>query len=189
MRPATPLVEIIPLGVLDETLSQILAANLEAVLGLSSLIAPEQDEPEYAYAPARDQYDAGPILKELAARSEGPPLKLGLTMVDLCMPILTFVYGESQLGGKAAVMSLSRLLDIKADVLYQRAAKIGLHEIGHVLGLGHCREVGCLMQFSQKIGQLDSLPVAFCDACSYEVARCRAILIKKQEALGLGPAG
>ncbi|MCP4748116.1 MAG: hypothetical protein GY874_18575 [Desulfobacteraceae bacterium] len=84
---------------------------------------------------------------------------------------MTHVYGESQLGGRAAVVSLSRLLHADPQVTFQRIAKICLHEVGHLLGLEHCREIGCLMRFSKQLDQLDELFSGFCSACEYEILR------------------
>ena len=54
----------------------------------------------------RDQYTAGKILKALESLTDGARFRLGVAQFDLCTPILEFVFGESQLGGKAAVISL-----------------------------------------------------------------------------------
>jgi predicted Zn-dependent protease len=91
-------------------------------------------------------------------------------------PILTYVYGESQLGGQAAVISFHRLHHIDHQVTCERGAKIAIHEAGHLLGLEHCREPGCLMRFSKQLDQLDlACPCASAPACEYEIAR----LLKK----------
>jgi len=163
--------DLIPFGVLDPLAVSIVGANIQVVLGLFSDIRPARAKPDFAYMPVRNQYDASKILKSLSAETDGAPLKLGLTQSDLSIPILTYVFGESQLGGKAAVISLHRLFDLDRQVVYSRAAKIGIHEVGHLLGLEHCWETGCLMRFSKQLEQLDRLPLRFCSVCAYEVAR------------------
>lgn len=163
--------DLISFGVLDPLAVSIVGANLQAVLGLFTDIKPARAKPDFAFMPVRNQYDASKILKSLAAETDGAALKLGLTQSDLSIPILTYVYGESQLGGTAAVISLHRLFDIDRQIIYHRAAKIGLHEVGHLLGLEHCWEAGCLMRFSKQLEQLDRLPLRFCPSCEYEIAR------------------
>jgi archaemetzincin len=121
--------------------------------------------------PVRGQFDATIIIKKLANIDGGAPFKLGIIAHDLCSPILSFVYGESQLGGKAALVSLHRLLHDNPETYYQRAAKISLHEVGHLLGLGHCWENFCLMHFSSNIEALDALGISFCPVCEYEINR------------------
>jgi archaemetzincin len=163
--------DLIPFGNLDPLAVSVVGANIQAVLGLFTDIQPVRSKPDFAFLPVRNQYDASKILKSLAAETGGAPLKLGLTQSDLSIPILTYVFGESQLGGKAAVISLHRLFDIDRQIVYQRAAKIAVHEVGHLLGLEHCWEADCLMRFSKQLQQLDRLPLRFCSSCEYEVLR------------------
>jgi len=116
------LLDIILLGPVDETAVSIVAANLQAVMGLNTDIQPVLEKPDYAYLPGRGQYDAAKILNAIAGTADKTPFKLGLTEYDLCTPILTFVYGESQLGGKAAVISLQRLFDRDLQLTYLRVS-------------------------------------------------------------------
>ena len=163
--------DIIPLGRVDAVAVSVVAANLQTVLGLNTTILPSLPEPEGAYLPLRDQYAAGKILRELEAAAGGARFKLGVVQCDLCTPILKFVFGESQLGGKAAVISLYRLAHKNPEHMYLRAAKTGLHETAHLLGIGHCRTPGCLMDPSLNLEKLDALPLKFCSACAYEISR------------------
>lgn len=170
--------ELIPLGHVDPLVLSIVGANIQAVLELPTDIAMPRPDPTYAYLTARDQYDAVPIIKALAAEDGGAPLKLGITPHDLCIPILTYVYGESQLGGRAAVVSTSRLVHhYSREQTFVRIAKICIHEVGHIFGLEHCWEPGCLMRFSKQLEQLDQLPLHFCPTCEYEIARRRHRLL------------
>lgn len=150
-------------------------------MGLNTDIGPMQPKPGYAYQHGRRQYDAGKIIDSLTSGTGRAPFTLGITQYDICTPILTFVYGESQLGGKSALISLNRIGDKKKDVTYERVAKIGLHEVGHLLGIGHCRSTGCLMCFSTNLEKLDELQLRFCEACAYEISnRLRHIFNKPQ---------
>ena len=127
--------DLIPLGKVDPMAVSIVGANIQAVVGLFTDIQADREKPDFAFMPVRNQYDASKILASLAAETGGAPLKLGLIQSDLTIPILTYVYGESQLGGKAAVISLHRLFDIDRQIVYQRAAKIAVHEVGHLTQL------------------------------------------------------
>lgn len=162
---------IVPLGAVDELAVSVVAANLQAVMGLNTDVRPTQPRPEYAYQHGRRQYDALKIIKTLASESARIPLILGVTRHDICTPILTFVFGESQLGGNAALISLYRITDKKRDLTLTRAVKIGLHEVGHLLGIGHCRNAACLMHFSTSLEKLDLLQPWFCEACTVEISR------------------
>jgi archaemetzincin len=126
------LLDIIPLGGVDPLVLSIVAANIQAVLGLTTDITMARPKPTYAYLPARRQYDAVKILKKIAAEVDGAPIKLAITPFDLCIPILTYVYGESQLGGRAAVVSINRLIHQSQERTFNRIAKICIHEVGHI---------------------------------------------------------
>lgn len=163
--------DIVLLGQVDETAVSIVAANLQAVMGLNTRVQPPREKPEYAYLLGRGQFDAAKIIGALADLENMAPFVLGLTVFDLCTPILTFVYGESQLGGRAAVISLQRLTDPDPELPLLRAAKISLHEVGHLLGIGHCWQPDCLMHFSSNLETLDALQPQFCSACEFEMVR------------------
>ena len=171
--------DLIPLGHVDPLVLSIIGANIQAVLELPTDILMPRPDPDYAYLMSRHRYDAVQIIKSLAAEDDGSPLKLAIMPHDLCIPILTYVYGESQLGGRAAVVSLNRLVHPRSrEKTFVRIAKICIHEVGHIFGLEHCWESGCLMRFSKQLEQLDQLPLHFCSACEYEVARQRERLLE-----------
>lgn len=169
------LLDLVPFGETEPMALAVMAANLQAVASLSTRIRAARPLPVDAFIASRHQFDAVKIVTALGKEVHGAPLRMGVLPRDLCIPILTHVYGESQLGGRAAVISFHRLQHIDRQITYQRGAKIALHESGHLLGLEHCREPGCLMRFSKQLDQLDLLPMRFCSACEYEIAR----LLKK----------
>lgn len=163
--------DLIPMGSVDMTAVSVIAANIQTILGLNTQILSVQPEPEYAYLARRGQYDGGKIIHELAVVPDGSRFKLAVVSVDIFTPILTFVFGESQLGGEAAVVSLFRTKTKSREKSYNRAAKIAIHEVGHLLGLVHCRTPDCIMGFSNNLEKLDTLPMRFCEACEFETRR------------------
>jgi len=184
--PAGPaLIRVVPLGQIDQVAVAVVAANLQALLDLTAEIAPAQPLPEQARLKARDQYDASLIIKALRSDSTGPerppPLVIGLIPSDLCLPLLTYVLGEAELGGRAAVVSLFRLAGPGPDqtprhLVYERLVKVALHETGHLLGLTHCRVPVCLMNFSPSASRLDELSLELCPVCRRLARRGRARL-------------
>lgn len=165
-------VEIIPMGPVDEVAVGVSAANLTALLGLPADIGPCMPDPAYALLPGRGQYNAASLLKSLSNGIAGRrQLRLGILSGDLCLPMLTYVFGEAQVGGKSAVISLFRLnqgCDGKTApkaLLYERLVKIVIHEISHVLGLIHCREPKCVMSCAFDLKHLDNQSPDFCPEC------------------------
>ena len=170
-------VEIVPLGWVEEIAVSVAAANIQTFSGLRADVQPALPDPDYALVPARRQYDAMPILKALATDLTMPTLRLGLLNGDLCLPILSYVFGEAQVDGQTAVVSLHRLkIDqngqpASTSLWLERLAKVTVHEIAHVLGLRHCSRPLCLMAFSQGLKQIDELALQFCPDCNRTLNR------------------
>jgi archaemetzincin len=128
--------------------------------------------PDYAWDAARRQYSSTHVLRELARLCPQPDGKvLGITGCDLFIPMLSFVYGQAQLGGALAVVSFARLrqefygLTANAALTLMRLRKEAAHELGHAFGLVHCADRTCPMSLSTNIHQLDLKGGAFCGAC------------------------
>lgn len=133
----------------------------------------DTEYPLFAFEPKRNQYYAKKIIEKLAL--ELPPdceKLIGITDVDLCTPVLTFVYGEAQLGGKVAIVSLNRLRQEffnlppnSNSILVERLLKECIHELGHCYGLFHCQNSQCVMFFSSSIITIDNKQKKFCLRC------------------------
>jgi archaemetzincin len=95
-----------------------------------------------------------------------------LTARDIFIPMLSFVYGQAQLNGPAAVVSVARLrqeyygLPANPQLFLLRVRKELLHEVGHTLGLTHCPDGLCTMTLSTNIHQLDQKSAEFCPSCA-----------------------
>jgi len=125
-----------------------------------------------AYDPARRQFGSSQILREMLARCPADAVKLlGITGVDLFIPMLSFLFGQAQVGGKCALVSLARLrpefynLPPRPALLRERAVKESLHELGHAFGLIHCPEPGCVMSLSTNLAQVDLKREGYCETC------------------------
>ena len=128
------------------------------------------------YAPERNQYHSTLILAQLLKHLPDDGGKIiGITSVDLYIPVLTFVFGESQLGGSGAVVSTYRLrneyygLPRDNNLLLQRIVKEAMHELGHAFGLIHCRDYECVMNSSTYVEGIDLKQDRFCRECRKEL--------------------
>lgn len=136
-------------------------------------VLPSLGVPAYAYDAMRKQYGAVEILRRLLAsvRPETSRL-LAVTEADLFIPMLSFVFGQAQLNGTVAVLSLARLrqefygLTPNGHLLLERAGKEAVHEIGHTFGLLHCQDPGCPMSLSNALRQVDRKGEDLCLNCS-----------------------
>ena len=133
--------------------------------------------PPESFEARRNQYYSTKILKEMLGDVPQDALKLlGVTGVDLCIPILTYVFGEAQVGGTAAVVSLARLrqehygLTPDRPLLLERLRKECLHELGHTFGLYHCPSRDCVMHLSNTVVDVDTRGGDFCSGCQTVVA-------------------
>jgi archaemetzincin len=101
-------------------------------------------------------------------RPAGAYRVLGLTDMDLFIPVLTFVYGEAQLGGRVAVVSTARLADGAGGVPLapgSRLVKEAVHEMGHTFGLLHCDTAACAMRRSVNEAAIDAKRAQLCATC------------------------
>jgi archaemetzincin len=96
---------------------------------------------------------------------------LGISAVDLYIPILTFVFGEAQMGGPCAVISAHRLrqefygLTPDHELFRQRVIKEAVHELGHTVNLTHCEDYRCVMASSHAVEWIDLKDSKLCAAC------------------------
>ena len=124
------------------------------------------------FDPLRKQYNSSLILRQLIAAPPADAYKiLGITAVDLFIPILTYVFGEAQLDGIGAVVSLHRLnnqfygLPEDNGLMHDRLLKEAVHELGHTFGLLHCFQPGCVLNASTYVEDIDQKSRELCSAC------------------------
>ena len=135
---------------------------------------------DFAFDVKRRQYASIAVLQQIDRWRPPDAWKLlAVTAHDLFLPVLTFVFGQAQLGGRAGVVSLARLkqefygLAPDREILIERAAKEALHETGHLFSLAHCEDRTCAMALSTNVRQIDSKRAGFCPACAGRLARQR----------------
>jgi archaemetzincin len=151
--------------------------TLEFAVPVRELALPALD---FAFDAARGQYASIPVLEMLVRRCPADAAKLvALTARDLFIPVLTFVYGHAQLGGRVAVVSLARLrqefygMPADRELFLERAAREALHEAGHTYGLRHCADGNCAMSLAVNIRQIDSRRGGFCASCTASLRRAQ----------------
>lgn len=154
------------------------AGRLSRRVPVPCRVAAESLPAERQRLPGRDQTDADLLLADLEAGANGAHAAVvGVTDLDLAIPIFTFVFGRARASGRAALVSVARLdpgfygLPPDAEVRLQRTVLEILHELGHVAGLRHCRGQSCLMRFAGSVEAVDLRGSAFCPGCAERLPR------------------
>jgi archaemetzincin len=169
-------VYLAPLGSVDDEALTIIETCLWANFGCEMRRLAPSAEPEFAFDRRRRQYSSTLILHQVMGNCPPDAARiLAVTEKDLFIPMLSFIFGQAQLNGTAAIISLARLrqefygLPTNRMLLLARVVKEALHEMGHTFGLIHCPERTCPMSLSTNIHQVDTKGSEFC-------AGCRALL-------------
>jgi len=160
-------IEILIIGDVDLEMVERAVKKMENLLKIKARIDFCKENPDYAYNKGRGQYMSGEIIKRINSERDSQKV-LGIVDLDLCTPVLTYVFGEAQLDGKAGVVSLYRLREGsygESEIVFERFYKELLHEFGHLFGLTHCSLKNCVMNFSANVKQIDLKGEQFCEAC------------------------
>jgi archaemetzincin len=164
--------QLLPVGPVDEGLLRHLKAAIPRCFPVACTVLPAILDPASTFHGERQQYHSSEILRLMQGfvRPDCGRL-LGVTAFDLYIPILTFVFGEAQMGGPCAVVSAHRLrqefygLPTDPELLQQRLLKEAVHELGHTLELTHCEDYQCVMAPSHAVEWIDLKESTLCAAC------------------------
>jgi archaemetzincin len=128
------------------------------------------------YDPGRRQYNGTRLLKEVDFLYSSDSNKtLGLFSVDLYIPILTYIFGQAFLNGRAGIASHYRFSNerygMKMDdrFITDRFKKEIIHELGHTFGLIHCHIPTCVMRSSTYVEDIDQKSASICIKCRNEI--------------------
>lgn len=151
---------------------------VKRVFGVPVMFTKNQIDIQQAYDNSRRQYNSTALLAQLLTLNLTPCDKIiAVADVDLFIPILTFVFGEAQLDGSAAVVSTHRLSNqfygIEEDTILkrERLEKEIVHELGHTFGLYHCHQFECVMRSSTYVEEIDLKRVGMCEGCKELLGR------------------
>jgi archaemetzincin len=153
----------------EEALMEHVRVHLARAFGRPAVLWGSPERPQGSYDQRRRQHLTAPILQWILAA--GPPggKVLAVTDQDLFIPVLTYVFGEAQLDGVAALCSTARLKEgvelVGPRLLRERLAKEAVHEVGHAFGLRHCDAPGRVMGRSPGLAGVDRKTHELCGTC------------------------
>lgn len=166
------IIQLASIGHVNQEMMQMISRHVKEMFGLEVEMYTPLPESDYAFDEKRGQYSSTVILQCLAPLCAPDVMRfLAITEADLFIPVMTFIFGQAQLSGKIAVVSLARLfpafygLPPNKDLTVRRIRKEISHELGHTFGLVHCSDRTCLMSLSTEIMQIDVKSEDLCRSC------------------------
>jgi len=166
-------ITLVPIGHIDDSLLEFIYQSIGNTFRLDSRIVLCQDllgeVPDPVYG---GKYNSTTLIKELfECLPEKKSKMVAITERDLYSPIFSCLFGEAQLGGCCALISLHRLhqeyygLAEDNSLFLSRCEKEVVHEISHLFGLVHCDNSYCIMYPSNNIIDTDVKSCSFCPEC------------------------
>jgi archaemetzincin len=126
--------------------------------------------PSSAICKPRGRYSASVLLTNLNTYN-GYDKVIGITAKDICTPsngvVDWGIMGLANLTGKACVISTFRIKTANKVLLNDRFIKLALHEMGHTMGLPHCKfSRTCFMEAAEgTIKSVDRESRFLCSNC------------------------
>ena len=167
------MVAIQPLGTIDSALVCAVAARIERTFAVDVTVLPPRPLPASALYRPRMRYRGERVIDWLAA-AKSPPVSaiVGVMSRDLSATkghVYDWgVMGVANPSSATGVTSTYRLRrhGATASVVTLRACQVAVHELGHSLGLAHCRAPRCIMNDAEGgIASVDDSSGRFCWRC------------------------
>ncbi|MBU1699279.1 MAG: archaemetzincin family Zn-dependent metalloprotease [Candidatus Eisenbacteria bacterium] len=163
---------LLPVEQIEPAIQEEIVRFVVRIFRCETAVLAPMDMPEEAFDPDRKQYNATLIMRDIIGRCPADTVRLlGVTEKDIFIPMLTYIFGQAQVEGPVAFLSLARLrqefygLPAYHDLLLSRILKETLHELGHTFGLVHCLDPECAMSLSINVGDIDNKMIELCGSC------------------------
>ncbi len=175
------LVRLVPVGFISEGFLQEICRELQSSINVKCKLLSKIGIFDSAFNQLRRQYDAGKMIDKIAKMSEAKFIDrtiptLAITEEDIYYNGLNFVFSVEEPAKACSIISIARLKpefygeNPNNRITVDRTVKECIHEIGHHLGLKHCRHVFCIMSFPASVKDIDNKRREFCSSCNIQLA-------------------
>jgi archaemetzincin len=182
-----PTVQLYTYGYVEADAPDLLRRRLAEVFGVEVIFEGAAEIPGELLDRVRNQLLADAVVRYVSTlRKGGNYVVLALVDADAYVPGLNFVFGLAipELGSAAVFLRRLRLWTDREGYL-RRVVKESVHELGHVFGLGHCRNPLCVMSFSNSLLEVDRKLDAFCSTCASRLLKL-GIPVPKSSTIRVG---
>lgn len=163
---------LLPIGRIDVGAFDFIRRPLQEIFGRTVELGSRLPVPKYAYNPTRGQYHSGAIMKRIEeARQSDWDAAIGISMEDLFVPEVPFIFGEADRSTRSALLSLARLkpdsgsLESREETLRRRLVSESVHQVGLLRGLAHCPNNRCVMFYAALVQEIDKRGSTLCANC------------------------
>lgn len=174
---------ILPLGNFSKNLSDTVAACISKTFSIKTYVLSNRAIPIETFVNSKvPRFRAEGILRILKDEKPDSLTKIiSLIEKDISItkrdptgkikePISTYedwgVFGLSFINGSSSIVSTYRLGASTKSLMIERLKKVAIHEIGHSLGLEHCKTINCVMRdAAETIRTIDNVSMSPCRNC------------------------
>jgi archaemetzincin len=166
---AQKVINIQPLGDVNPDVINVIKLSIQKFYGYKCVVNPKVGFTKDILADSKTRYEASRILTKFNSKQN----LLIITEKDIaCKKGNSNEWGIFGLGyrpGVTCIISTFRIKrNVSKDIFNDRLIKISLHEIGHNLGLNHCKsgDYRCMMNDANgTIKAVDAEQIFFCKNC------------------------
>jgi archaemetzincin len=166
--------KIMPFGNLSREILSAVEAELRDSFGIFCEIQEPLGLPKEFYNNVRHQFLSSKILDFLAGKFSGRIL--AITDEDLYSEEMNFLFGQAELPGRVAIVSICRLNPTfykqspDRELFKERVVKEAVHEFCHAAyGMSHCSNRKCVMSYSSTIFDVDRKEKTLCEECKLRI--------------------
>lgn len=176
-----------PFNNFDQALTDSISRALEKTYGLKTYILKTTNIPKEAFINIKSpRYRADKLIAILKNQvPDSLDYIVGMTSEDISVtkrsetgeikePASKYedwgVFGLGYRPGPSCVVSTFRLNNKGREVLIQRLKKVAIHELGHNMGLDHCKSDSCVMKdAAETIKTIDFVDSQLCGECKKRI--------------------